>query len=453
MSECRRLVQLVEDAEGALAFSCKSMEVEHLSKALEMCDAFDYRSDTEAFARDLRVKVGKAVKGIAMAMKKAPRYKASFIDKAVAFCKQFGYDKPAFKALEHLAKKIKGARKTLNEAYDAVDEEGLGRAIKLCHTKGFAGTTYECQLVEDCQVLHNTIRLVNKHAKKAQKECIEDQVRTVVAAAKEIGLRNDLTKPLYKLVDGKPAKFLAEQIRCGLACDDLDRASRAQVKLHDLQFAKGGRDKKVWKCSEVQKPGDWASGNAKKAEGMTCFTAAMLLTPLTKRLDAGKGSPAHKDLVARIKNGFQTVQKCMGQRHSSKMPLRLQELGSDAVMHQKQLPDEFYLAIVKQCTDNPASVAGPKPNPLTDDCLERAVRLLAYCLTVFPPSAELAPFLAAWVRQEPIKSLGEDFNVSGLLARILLHGAVDPTLVPAQHDFDEAGFTYVGRRQREEPML
>ena len=53
------------------------------------------------------------------------------------------YDKPAFKALEHLAKKIKGARKSLNDAYDAVDEDGLAKAIKLCAQKGFAGTTYD----------------------------------------------------------------------------------------------------------------------------------------------------------------------------------------------------------------------------------------------------------------------------------------------------------------------
>ena len=73
VSECRRLQALVEDAEGALQFASSSMEEEHLSKALSMCDDFDYTSPTEKQARKLLKSVVKARKGIKQALQRAPR--------------------------------------------------------------------------------------------------------------------------------------------------------------------------------------------------------------------------------------------------------------------------------------------------------------------------------------------------------------------------------------------
>ena len=118
--------------------------------------------------------------------------------------------------------------------------------------------------------------------------------------------------------------------------------------------------------------------------------------------------------------------------------LFFQELCVDCVMHPGQLPDEAYLSIIKQCTNNPATFPDAKPS-LASDCLKRAIRLLAYCLTVFPPTKEFAPYLAWWCRQEPCKSLGAQYNVNGLLARICLSGAVQPSLIPRQEHFDAEG--------------
>ena len=67
------------------------------------------------------------------------------------------------------------------------------------------------------------------------------------------------------------------------------------------------------------------------------------------------------------------------------------------------------------------------------------MRLLCYCLTVFPPSKEFASHLAWWVRQEPIKSLGAPYNVNGLLARSLMMGCAAPSAVPRLEQFEATG--------------
>ena len=67
------------------------------------------------------------------------------------------------------------------------------------------------------------------------------------------------------------------------------------------------------------------------------------------------------------------------------------------------------------------------------------MRLLCYCLTVFSPSKEFATHLAWWVRQEPVCTLGAQYNLNGLLARSLLVGCVAPTAVPRMEVFDATG--------------
>ena len=66
---------------------------------------------------------------------------------------------------------------------------------------------------------------------------------------------------------------------------------------------------------------------------------------------------------------------------------------------------QIYLSIIKQCTNNADEELG-STRSADGDVLRRAVRLMCYCLTVFPPSDEFAGHLAYWIRQEPIKSLG-----------------------------------------------
>ena len=49
----------------------------------------------------------------------------------------------------------------------------------------------------------------------------------------------------------------------------------------------------------------------------------------------------------------------------------------DCVMHPEQLPDEAYLTIIKQCTNNPATFPDAKPS-LASDCLKRAKLFFQY---------------------------------------------------------------------------
>ena len=52
---------------------------------------------------------------------------------------------------------------------------------------------------------------------------------------------------------------------------------------------------------------------------------------------------------------------------------------------------------------------------------------------------QFAPHLAHWVRREPCKTLGAQYNIPGLLARIVLTGAVKPEKVPRQEKIEASG--------------
>ena len=61
---------------------------------------------------------------------------------------------------------------------------------------------------------------------------------------------------------------------------------------------------------------------------------------------------------------------------------------------------------------------------------------------MFPPSEKFAPYLANWIRLDPIKHLGEGYNINGLLARSLLQGSGNPRNIPQVDEFDINKVTY-----------
>jgi hypothetical protein len=454
VSECRRLLGLVEDAEGALAFAMGSMEEEHLERAIGMCEEFSYTSSTEKNARKLLKNVIKARKGIKQALKRAPRYKSSMIEKVIKFCNGFGYDTKSFRTLEKVNQKIRGARKTLNKAYDLVDEKKLQAAVNQCSELSFNGTCYECQLVDDCVEMLERIRLINKEAKKAKKQCIAEQVETVVDAAERINLRTETIDYLSDLCNGSKKKYLKKQIEGALnhgsksnntstssnndKMKDVARASRCQKELHDFVVNKEKSKLKPSSFDGLKTPMDWGKGSQKRASTMHVWQSSTLSEPMMRKYDAILDTTSKKNAKKLIIHAFNTVQKCMGQRHTSKLPLRMQEIGVDSVMHGSFMPDEIYYSIIKQCTANPATEPNATPS-LGSDGLKRAARLLCYCLTIFPPSESFAPHLAYWVRQEPMASLCASYNVNGLLARVCIVGHVKPNSVPRVEDFERTG--------------
>ena len=205
------------------------------------------------------------------------------------------------------------------------------------------------------------IKKINKETKKAMKECVEDQVRTIVSAADNIRLKTKSLSKLRKLVKGPYSAFLKEQLRCAKACGHKDRAVRVSVKIYDgvvrkdkkgdrklQQFAnfRGLRDCVEWASTK------WFANKEKLSMGMLKYQKATLHSPLTRKVGSGfdKG---HVKLMKRLsKNNFETVQKYMAQRNSTHMPLRLEELLTSCVAHE-EIRDEFYVAVMKQTQENP----------------------------------------------------------------------------------------------------
>ena len=125
-----------------------------------------------------------------------------------------------------------------------------------------------------------------------------------------------------------------------------------------------------------------------------------------------------------LRNSSDRVRKFMGQKNTKKMPLRLRQLLVDCIAC-VPARDEAYLAVVKQCTDNPDPGAS----------LPRAFEVLALMLTAFPPTDALADILAFFVRRPAHASLAEPYNCKGLLARVCYQGPAQVDQLPQEHAF------------------
>ena len=91
------------------------------------------------------------------------------------------------------------------------------------------------------------MRKINKEAERATKECIEDQVRVVVAAADAISLKTKTLRRLKRLVKGPYREFLDEQFKCAKKCKDDDRAIRIAVRQKDEMVGTGKSRRKLQK--------------------------------------------------------------------------------------------------------------------------------------------------------------------------------------------------------------
>ena len=134
--------------------------------------------------------------------------------------------------------------------------------------------------------------------------------------------------------------------------------------MHDLET--GSKSYKPETSGALKTPMDWSHGSQKKANTMHTWQSSTLSEPFTRKYDTILDTTMKKNVKKMILHQFNTVQKCMGQRHTSKVALRLQEIGLDAVTHDTILPDEIYYSIVKQCTNNPAVLPNAKPSMGSD---------------------------------------------------------------------------------------
>ena len=449
--ECREILDNIIDAEAAIAVATSQLREDYLVKALKMCAEFFYEAPIVQQTKKLLKALRKANEGFGKVWSRAPKYNYKVLGKILSYCDTNKlHALSSFSRGKKLYLKLKKARKMMTAAYDGVDEEALEKALEHVQQKRFDGTDYQCQLQKDCKELLARIKKINKETKKATKECVEDQVRTIVAAADQIRLRTKALSKLRKLVKGPYNAFLKEQLRCAKKCGHNDRAVRVSVKIRDgvvRKDRKGDRKLQVFanfrglKDSVQWASSKWFANKEKLASGMLRWQKATLHSPLTRNVESGfdKG---HVKLMKRLsKNNFETVQKYMAQRNSTHMPLRLEELLTSCVAH-VEIRDEFYLGAMKQTQDNPEA----------GSAIPRLFELLALALTAFPPSEDLRDFLEAFVRKSEYASYSKSHNCSFLLSRICYLGAVSPSSVPAKEAYNHA-MMHEGRLCREHAAL
>ena len=160
------------------------------------------------------------------------------------------------------------------------------------------------------------------------------------------------------MVDGPYSTFLNEQFKCAKRCKDDLRAVRVSVLKKNLEVEDDtGNVFAAAKFDGLKDPMEWAKerwfGNKVNiAEKMLKFQKETIHSPLTKKAVTGSDKKHLKMINKYVKNNFDTVQKYMGQRNSTHMPQRLEEILQRSVTNE-ELRDEVYLAFIKQCTENP----------------------------------------------------------------------------------------------------
>jgi len=279
------------------------------------------------------------------------------------------------------------------------------------------------------------VRRINEELTYGYPVCIEDQVRSVVAAADEIKMPGDKKLGKWReLVYGDYDTFLKSQYKHAIKAGHMDRAVRVMVRRKDLMiFGNGdaGTTFDIHKFPKLKVPLSWAKekwitwGKSDKiAANMLKFQWESIHAPLTTALDSAE-KERKKAVSRQVSAAFETIQKYMGQRNTSKMPQRITELIKDSLKN-PEVRTEVYIAFIKQTTDN------PEPEKI-----ERAWELLSLCLSVFPPSSELEDYLESWLRHPDNNPNSDKYHCRGLLRRRVLEGADEKAAAIPQEQFED----------------
>lgn len=373
---CHELLEQVDEAEAMLRVATDDRNVEYLTQALAFCDGFGYKAQSAQNARTL-------LNNINRANEQLKRVRASLNHEhmkiCLDFCASFAYHTSEVDIVQKLYKKILQLREALTKAQKKVDEALLQEAVDGCDR-----VSYTCDLVEDCRTLLRRVKRINEEARRAERTYEEDHILAVVKAAKEIGLGGKVIKNFIALVDGPRQDFLKAQYDKAVSLNDHNRAVRIGITRKDLLVSTQRDQLALERYNRLREPMEWSSekfwgDKQKRAENMLRFQRDTLHAPLTQ---IGAQNPQHdKFLRQKITNSFESVQKYMAQRNTSKLDQRVHELLTDSLEHQ-EIRTEVYLALIKQMRGNPE----PQNIP-------QAWELLALCLTVFPPSPDFEDYL------------------------------------------------------------
>lgn len=207
-----------------------------------------------------------------------------------------------------------------------------------------------------------------------------------------------------------------------------DRELEGKLGAFELASWGGLKDPMAWSGES------WTWGStSKRANNMLFWQKDHLHSPITRAAATIADPNAAKALATVVTNGFDTVQKFMGERNTLKMPFRLTELLTDAVINEP-MRDEVYLHIMKQCTRNGEDVANQR-NPGWRSHVGRGIELMALCALVFPPSATFENFVEAFVRNPQHAESVSKFGLQGLLRRRIYHQALSVGAVPTVGEF------------------
>eukprot|EP00462_Mataza_sp_D1_P023215 CAMPEP_0175129960 /NCGR_PEP_ID=MMETSP0087-20121206/5753_1 /TAXON_ID=136419 /ORGANISM="Unknown Unknown, Strain D1" /LENGTH=1504 /DNA_ID=CAMNT_0016412149 /DNA_START=25 /DNA_END=4539 /DNA_ORIENTATION=- len=407
--KCRELLEQVTDAEAALNVAKQEKNIEYLEQALAMCDAFNYNVPSVQEARTLLSNIKKALEMLA-SVKKSLNHE--HMKKCLVFCSSFQFHTAAVEEVAALYKKVLHGRQLCSEAMSAVKQELLEEAVRYCDR-----LKYSSSLVEDCRSLCRRVTRINEEATKAKHTLLEEHCKVVVKAAEEIKMSTKTLKELRKLVKGPKAEFLKAQFDRARELGDNQRAIFVDIKRKDLLVEEKGGALDLGRYVKLKDSTQWAKekfwgDSVKRAAGMLSFQRQTLHSNMTQMSCA---DPKHlKFLKSKINQNFESVQKYMSQRNSSKLDKRIADLLSDS-LENAEIRDEVYISLMKQIDSNPEPEAIPP-----------AWELLALCLIVFPPSKEFENHLEKFCRANP--EMNSKYSLSGLLRRRALEGCLKATL-------------------------
>ncbi len=443
--KCAELLSQIEDAEAALEVALTSMKEDFLEKAIEMCDEFNYQAPNAKKARKMLKNIRKAKAGIKRAMAKMKR---KWLNQAIAFCDGFGYDSKLVQDCRIITKKVNICHKMLTKAKAAVDQAKLQKAVRACDK-----IKYRSPLEHECRGLLFRVRRINEEVKNGYKKCIEDQVRTVVAAADEIKMPGKELDAWRKLIKGKYDKFLAEQYRCAVKCKDHARAVRVMVKRKDIVVQKKEGKLGLSAYDKLKDPMIWARerwfGGEKHAKVMLEFQWESIHAPLTTTASADiADARRRKDVKRRCQAAFETIQKWMGQRNTSRMPQRISELLMDALQNE-EVRTETYIAFMKQCTNNPVNLNPGAQRPEKVEAVARVWELLSLCLSAFPPTEGFEDYLEAWLRLPAVREHADKFHCRSLLRQIVYNGADQKAMEISQEELKDVAAVLKSRLNAE----
>jgi len=405
--KCQDLLEKITDAEAALRVAMQEVSEEFLEKAIAMCEEFAYESENVQAARDLLANLVRAKEMIARSMQTLNH---EHLKKTLDFCASFNYNSLLVQECQAKYDQVMSVRAKLNEARKDVDIKALTAAIEAAQELG-----YDAPLVYECTLLLGRLERIEEEANRAAEYMNDPHIRAVLRAADEVKYKSKAIKKLQGFVSESPEDYLTLQIKAASLAGDHERAIRLTLQLTNHKLRNLGpaqlnlrnfehlKDPLVWGKEKF-----WGSAQ-RRADTFLSWTDASLHAPLT-RVFEGMPSQRYKFIFPKMVNNFETIQKYMGQRNTSRLPQRIEEFLMDC-MEIPEIRDEAYLALMKQLTLNPQPEAVPK-----------GWQLMTLALLTFPPSVHLENYLLHFLNSN--QSFWNGHDLAYYMVRIVYLDAV-----------------------------